>query len=518
MYQTALLLLTGPLRYVIESITQYLKCANKTNVKFLYVKLEPEFNQPVSKSDPRNLLGLSSFIPIIYSKASSVCENLDVRVLLNGKKQINSNDKFSKFDLILTNSDEDDCSITRYIDICFEQNCCKIVKLDDKQFTALNVECQNSLPKFQTYKTVCLGGTFDRLHNGHKVLLSEAALRATDKLIVGVTDRPMLKRKILWELIEPVEKRIEEVSKFLCDVDCSLSYEIVPIVDPYGPTITTPDIDCIVVSAETKTGGEKVNQERRKRGMSELSMYIVDLVQNANRNPEEEEKMSSSTNRMHLLGKPLLKSQIIPNSNTSYIILLKGQLMSGKSYIAKCFQQFGVFLVCCNDVIHSVLNEDKDLKEKITKHFDDKLTRDDGSFDYEKLTLECLENKEKREWIAHTISNKVNYIIEQKLQVHLRTGRCIVLLKQSTLLELKLKTAVDEIWTTILPVPETVKRLKEFYNISEDVATNILKSVPSNEELIQESNIIFCNLWSTDYTQQQVQRAWCYIKGMLGKL
>lgn len=43
------------------------------------------------------------------------------------------------------------------------------------------------------YKDVVLGGTFDRIHIGHKILLSEAALRAKDRIVVGITDANMLK-------------------------------------------------------------------------------------------------------------------------------------------------------------------------------------------------------------------------------------------------------------------------------------------------------------------------------------
>lgn len=39
---------------------------------------------------------------------------------------------------------------------------------------------------------VVLGGTFDRLHNGHKILLSQAALRTKKELTVGVTDVGMI--------------------------------------------------------------------------------------------------------------------------------------------------------------------------------------------------------------------------------------------------------------------------------------------------------------------------------------
>ena len=42
-----------------------------------------------------------------------------------------------------------------------------------------------------THPAVCLGGTFDHMHVGHRILLSEACLLATESVTVGVTDGPM---------------------------------------------------------------------------------------------------------------------------------------------------------------------------------------------------------------------------------------------------------------------------------------------------------------------------------------
>lgn len=53
----------------------------------------------------------------------------------------------------------------------------------------------NCLPCLQTileqYPHTVLGGTFDRLHTGHKLLLSEGCCLGTEKLTVGVTDGAM---------------------------------------------------------------------------------------------------------------------------------------------------------------------------------------------------------------------------------------------------------------------------------------------------------------------------------------
>ena len=57
----------------------------------------------------------------------------------------------------------------------------------------------------QTYDKISghcvLGGTFDRIHPGHKILLTSALLRCSSFLTVGVTGPTMLASKTLTELI-----------------------------------------------------------------------------------------------------------------------------------------------------------------------------------------------------------------------------------------------------------------------------------------------------------------------------
>lgn len=73
--------------------------------------------------------------------------------------------------------------------------------------------------------------------------------------------------KVLTELIEPYELRVAKLREFLEDVKPSLHYDIVPLVDPYGPSVTDPDLQCLVVSEETHRGGEAVNKKRLENVM-----------------------------------------------------------------------------------------------------------------------------------------------------------------------------------------------------------------------------------------------------------
>lgn len=68
--------------------------------------------------------------------------------------------------------------------------------------------------------------------------------------------------KILWELIQPIEMRCNLVKEFISDVSENIDYRVMPIFDPFGPSIVEKDINAIVVSEETLKGGNLVNEKR----------------------------------------------------------------------------------------------------------------------------------------------------------------------------------------------------------------------------------------------------------------
>ena len=128
------------------------------------------------------------------------------------------------------------------------------------------------------HQTICLGGTFDHFHAGHKILLTVAALWSRERVMCGVTVPSMLTKKAFAHHLESYQHRCAAITNFVGVVRKSVVGVTVPIEDTYGNTVSVPELTALVVSAETQAGGEAINAERIRRGYKPMTIHAVSLV------------------------------------------------------------------------------------------------------------------------------------------------------------------------------------------------------------------------------------------------
>ncbi|KAF4983937.1 hypothetical protein FZEAL_762 [Fusarium zealandicum] len=189
----------------------------------------------------------------------------------------------------------------------------------------------------QPFRSVCLGGTFDHLHPGHKLLLHASLLLLsipkkdsdqTCTLIVGISADELLAKKKYADELQSWEHRAKTVLSFLCTLleydttatsppttskddeliatlrDGRVVVRCVAIRDPFGPPIHEEACEAIVVSAETRGGGKAINDRRTDKGWKPLDVFEIDVLdatevgeQDVSRTEDFAAKISSTTIR-----------------------------------------------------------------------------------------------------------------------------------------------------------------------------------------------------------------------------
>lgn len=165
---------------------------------------------------------------------------------------------------------------------------------------------------YQEFNICAVGGTFDHLHDGHKILLSMSLFLTFSKLIIGITGSSLLLNKKFNQVLQSFDIRKSSVLNFIQLIHPLISggklIEFYEINDICGPTGYISNIDSLIISEETTSGGEFVNKYRKDHGFKQLDITSIKVIgdEQSNSNNSWKGKLSSTDirqreyNRVHI--------------------------------------------------------------------------------------------------------------------------------------------------------------------------------------------------------------------------
>ncbi|XP_036889058.1 bifunctional coenzyme A synthase isoform X1 [Sturnira hondurensis] len=551
LFRSGLLVLTTPLASLAPRLAPILTSAARLVNHTLYVHLQPGMSlegpaQPLSSPVPATFEVLD-FITHLYAGAN-MHTNLDIRILLTNIRTKSTflpppassvQNLAHPPEVVLTDFQTLDGSqynpvkqqLERYATSCY--SCCPqlssvLLYPDDEHGEPLVEPPDNPLPStikpsypvarspkqpVRGYRRGALGGTFDRLHNAHKVLLSVACILAQEQLVVGVADKDLLKSKLLPELLQPYTDRVEHLSEFLVDIKPSLTFDIIPLLDPYGPAGSDPSLEFLVVSEETYRGGMAVNRFRLENGLEELALYQIQLLKDLNHKENEEDKVSSSSLRQRMLGNLLRPPHKRPELPPGlYVIGLTGISGSGKSSVSQRLKDLGAFVIDSDQLGHRAYAPGGPAYQPVLETFGTDILLKDGTINRKVLGSRVFGNKKQLKMLTDIVWPIIAKLAREEMNLAVAEGKHVCVIEAAMLLEAGWQNMVHEVWTIVIPETEAVRRIVERDGLSEAAAQSRLQNQMSGQQHVDQSHVVLSTLWEPHVTQRQVEKAWALLQ------
>ena len=377
----------------------------------------------------------------------------------------------------------------------------------------------------------CLGGTFDDIHLGHKLLITEAIYITSKKMTIGLANDELLKKKNLKIFLQNFKDRKSGLEKFLSSVDyCDqITFDVQEINDAVGPAGTISDLTAITVSEETRGGVEVINNIRQEKGLNSLAGHVCPVL--LDNTSKMSEKISSSTIRKEKFGqllKPVNKSKHENNDHKQpYIIGLTGGSCSGKSSIAKKLDKISstkslkAVIIDCDKLGHLAYNVDTDCYKKLVEHFGQEIVlssenSNDRSINRAALGSIVFKDKSQLKNLTDIVWPEIQKMVQQKIS-KMDPAKEVAIIDAAILIEANWASFCNEVWVCSLDRKEQIKRIVERDNKTVEQAEGRLNSQMSEEERNEFAHVVLSSKWEHEYTYEQCVKAWDLLEKRLMK-
>lgn len=126
-----------------------------------------------------------------------------------------------------------------------------------------------------------VAGTFDHLHAGHKKII-DTAFSQSEIVSVGISDGSFSQKEFMAQMLS-YEERKKDVEAYLVHKNYIKRARLFKLNDIYGIAKDDPTLQALFVTKETYQNSMKVNQFRKKKGLSSLKLVLVAFVKSSDK-------------------------------------------------------------------------------------------------------------------------------------------------------------------------------------------------------------------------------------------
>ena len=188
---------------------------------------------------------------------------------------------------------------------------------------------------------------------------------------------------------------------------------------------------------------------------------------------------------------------------------LTGGIASGKSTVAKMFQERGAYLIDFDELAHFVEEPDQPAWKAIVDHFGSDIVNEDRTIDRVKLGLIVFADQKKLSILNSIVHPAVLEEWRRRIDDLYEIDPCAVVISDVPLLiEVGMQDQVDLVILVYVAPEVQVERLMERNGCSREEAVKRLASQMPIDDKIPYADIVIDNQDSPDETREVVYEIW----------
>ena len=191
------------------------------------------------------------------------------------------------------------------------------------------------------------------------------------------------------------------------------------------------------------------------------------------------------------------------------VIGITGGVGSGKSTVAKMFEQLGAVVLDADVIAHQVMEPKRLAWRQIVKTFGEGVLNEDQTVNRKRLAAVVFADDERRKWLERIIHPKVLHVIKQQLHRLKRSRRVrAAVLDVPLLVEAGAEKLVDALVVVTAPPDVQRARLKKKYGWSEEETNARMAAQWELSAKVALADHVVDNSDGVDATRTQVKRIW----------
>jgi dephospho-CoA kinase len=196
-----------------------------------------------------------------------------------------------------------------------------------------------------------------------------------------------------------------------------------------------------------------------------------------------------------------------------FIVGLTGGIASGKSIVAKVFQDLGAHIIDADRIVHELLEPGQPAWEEVIKYFGPEIVFPDKTIDRRKLGDIVFNNAEKRAWLNQCLHPKV-FTAYTALVKHLctREPHALIVFDAALLIETGYHRKMDKMVVVYANEEQQTERLTSRNRFSRDQALARIRSQMPLSEKRKHADYVIENTGTREETERQARAVFQTLK------